>query len=706
MKPIIVIFVRIFLVFAMGGNWPAYAASDAKKYHDALRDGVVYVQTQKWTVAADYWSITAKELSKAGDFNKVDLAFMAIMQTIALEKSGDAKAYSAWTKALGIYLENGTNWERERQALAASIEKVKYDVGSSFSSDGVGLSSSTKNALILESLDNILNFTAYEGPQPGLEVVGENNTPNVSVSRSYFPRPTAYLGAPNDVSEKRSRIRGEVNLLLDDVRGNTIPRGIQAAETESNEEVQPDNIENDAEYLSVPDFDPMPSNFIVKAYPSIAITQTGLEPITVFSSTVNESEKRNTEIIVDKQILQNRELISRRIFSDENGKITDLELEYAKRAWRYFENNYQANTGLYNSVHKYPFATMWDIGSALAALYCAFEIGVIDELYYDEKMSNILNTLRDIPLYKGKLPNREYDTRSGLMTNLKNIVDDNGSGYSSLDIGRTLTWLSIVSKHHERFADTIAEVVGRWDLESVLDGGEFYRELLIKGKTDRKQEGRIGYEQYAAMAFLQWQIEARNALDADETVIEIVSGVEILRDRRTPDFLNLEPFLISMLEFSSIPDVIPQQASALINAHIMQSQKIDSNLLYAEDSIDEAPWFLYNIISSPEGDWLCKTSRNKVAKKCQTVSTKAAFMADALFDLGYLKNILTDIESNFDIRNGYFAGFYGDGTLNKALTSNTNALILESLAFKKRGAAFIDSEFVEKVAASKSRLAN
>jgi len=266
--------------------------------------------------------------------------------------------------------------------------------------------------------------------------------------------------------------------------------------------------------------------------------------------------------------------------------------------------------------------------------------------------------------------------------------------------------LAIIDRHHDRFSEKIDAIVVRWNLERVLNDGEFHRDLLIDGKVDRKQEGRIGYEQYAALAFLQWDIEAENAMDVDDAITDIVSGVEILRDSRTPDFLNLEPFLITMLEYSPVPRVIPQQASSLINAHIMQSNKTGTSLLHAEDSIDEAPWFLYNTISSPEGDWLCKTGNNIVVEKCQAVSIKAAFMANMLFGLDYIENILTEVRGHFDLRNGYYAGVYNDGTVNKALTSNTNALILESLAFKKRGGAFLDGAYEERVAASKSRLAN
>jgi Protein of unknown function (DUF3131). len=49
------------------------------------------------------------------------------------------------------------------------------------------------------------------------------------------------------------------------------------------------------------------------------------------------------------------------------------DLEMAKVAWKYFENNYNPKTGLYNAADKYQSTTMWDTGSALAATIAAHD---------------------------------------------------------------------------------------------------------------------------------------------------------------------------------------------------------------------------------------------------------------------------------------------------------------------------------------------
>lgn len=695
------------------------AKGDIDKYRDILRDGVVLVQTQKWEIAADYWAQKAEEVAEQEDADLSQLAFLSLLMTISHERANNAAAYQSWTHALGLYLQNGTNWDRERQALADAIEQVKYEVSTSFSSDGVGLTSDAKNALVMESLDNILQFTQYSGPKPGLYVREEDDEGHVSVSRTYFPRPSLFLDTDSAKIIDRSRgVAGEA--IESKVKSGAISRGFQPLATGNLDRADDETLAQKSITKAsgeVVDFqlglDLLSSGLPIAppplAFPTIAIDQQILDPIPVPTEAspvlqVEEIEKIKIEETENEN--KKKKLVTRRTFGSDNNKLTDAEIEFGKRAWRYFENNYQANTGLYNSVHKYPYATMWDIGSALAALYCAHDIGIIDDRYFGERVAAILNTLRDIPLYKNKLPNREYDTRSGLMTNLKNVVDDHGSGYSSLDIGRTLTWLAIISENHTDLSPIIADIVKQWDIAGAIEGGEFFRELLIKGQVDRKQEGRIGYEQYAALAFAKWNEDANNAMDIDDTAPVIVSGVEVLRDTRTPDFLNLEPYLIVMLEYAPAPNIIVEQISALINAHIAYADEKGVFALFTEDSIDETPWFLYNIVASEQGNWLCKSSRNKIQKRCQTLSTKAAFMADALFDLDYVKMAFDEVEGNFHTRKGYYAGIYDDGVANKALTSNTNALILESLAFKKRGSAFIDSAYSQREIASRSRLAN
>ena len=185
-----------------------------------------------------------------------------------------------------------------------------------------------------------------------------------------------------------------------------------------------------------------------------------------------------------------------------------------------------------------------------------------------------------------------------------------------------------------------------------------------------------------------------------------MESIPLYIDTRSPDYMNLEPFLMIMMEYASYPADISRQLDAMLAAHIRKSQSSSAIVLYSEDSIDRQPWFLYNIVADKTGNWRCKTSRNTDFDYCQTLSTKAAFAANAIFDLDYLEAAQEAVENNFNPRHGYFAGVYQDGAVNEAMTANTNAMILTSIAYKQRGSAFLDADYDARQERSRSRLAN
>ena len=69
------------------------------------------------------------------------------------------------------------------------------------------------------------------------------------------------------------------------------------------------------------------------------------------------------------------------------GKLTPREMEWAKTAWRYVQNNTNSNSGLVNGSDRQPLFTIWQAGDYLAALVSAREIGLIDEQEFDFRRS-------------------------------------------------------------------------------------------------------------------------------------------------------------------------------------------------------------------------------------------------------------------------------------------------------------------------------
>ncbi|MEL6616682.1 MAG: DUF3131 domain-containing protein, partial [Bacteroidota bacterium] len=117
------------------------------------------------------------------------------------------------------------------------------------------------------------------------------------------------------------------------------------------------------------------------------------------------------------------------------------EAALARAAWAYVEAQTVSETGLVRPVAAYPHATMWDVGSGLAAVMSAHGLGMIDEAEFDRRIGAMLATLRAMPLYNDELPNREVDVRDGGLVAIGGRKDGVGSGWSALDLGRLALWL-------------------------------------------------------------------------------------------------------------------------------------------------------------------------------------------------------------------------------------------------------------------------
>jgi hypothetical protein len=175
------------------------------------------------------------------------------------------------------------------------------------------------------------------------------------------------------------------------------------------------------------------------------------------------------------------------------------EGKWARIAWRYFEKNFQPETGMVNSVDQYHASTMWDTASYLMALISARRLGIIDQGKFDARLSQILRTLARIPLFEGKLPNKSYNTVRGEMVDYQNRKTEKGIGWSAIDIGRLLVPFNIIVWNYPDHAEEIKAIVKRWKFKAMINDGLFYGAAVNnKGETVLLQEGRIGYEEYAS----------------------------------------------------------------------------------------------------------------------------------------------------------------------------------------------------------------
>src|ERR1043166_5119688 len=179
-------------------------------------------------------------------------------------------------------------------------------------------------------------------------------------------------------------------------------------------------------------------------------------------------------------------------------------LQSARTAWAYVSRN-APDAGFAPAHETYKFVTVWDIASNLAATYSARELGIIAPPQYDARMHRLLGTLRTMPLYDGAAPNKLYASGNATMVDRAALSSRVGYGWSVVDVGRLLIWLRIVAKDSAHAAAARA-VVARFDMNRMvangyLQGADIDPETLAR---ETYQEGRIGYEQYAAEGFALW----------------------------------------------------------------------------------------------------------------------------------------------------------------------------------------------------------
>lgn len=369
------------------------------------------------------------------------------------------------------------------------------------------------------------------------------------------------------------------------------------------------------------------------------------------------------------------------------------ELNMAKVAWTYFENNENKTTGLVNSVDGYTAATLWDTASYLLAVLSAHDLEIITTDEFDARMTRVLATLADLPLFEGRLPNKAYSTATASMTTYDNQTTKVGIGWSAIDIGRVMVPFNVLVWNHPQYTPLVGQVLSNWDLPAIAENAEMIgANVDEQGTTLYLQEGRLGYEEYAAKSLVLAGIDLSEAVDYEQNFEYVsIDGVKVGTDLRTPDkfdalnFVVSEPYVLDGLEFGW-DRYSRSLAYRAYQAQQARYKRTGTLTAVSEDNIDQAPYFVYNTIFADGKEWNAITESGEDASEFRTISTKAAIGWYSLYDTEYSKKLLNKVKENHDSAKGWYAGIYEEsGKINKALTANTNAIVLESLRYIQFG---------------------
>jgi len=389
------------------------------------------------------------------------------------------------------------------------------------------------------------------------------------------------------------------------------------------------------------------------------------------------------------------------------GELSEQELNWAKIAWKYFENNSHVETGLANSIDGYPSATMTSIADYLAALVAARQLDLIDKKEFDHRLSSLLHFLNRMPLFMGRLPNKIYDTKTGKMLDYKGKNQE--IGWSAIDIGRLLIWLRIVSQQFPEFHEYVDKAILRWNFCDVIDQeGSLYTGTLVDKEISLHQEGRLGYEEYAAMGFRAWGFSPIKAESLNPLEVITIYGEDVYhdaRDHRDDNVLSpimTLPYSFMGMEFNwdrvdDMHSLDSKHTNTLLNQAAWQVYKVQE-LRYQNEKIYTArtehilnsePYFLYDSIFANGYAWNTISDTSKRYKNKALVSVKAAFSMHILWNTDYTYKLMLIIEELYDAKRGWFEGRYeSSGGYEEAISSSTNATVLEALLYKQVGKLF------------------
>lgn len=377
----------------------------------------------------------------------------------------------------------------------------------------------------------------------------------------------------------------------------------------------------------------------------------------------------------------------------------------AEVAWSYFVERLQPDTGLVNAVGSYPSTTMWDTASYVSALVAARELGLIDKREFDRRATQLLGTLRNLQLFRGEAPNKVYNTETGEMVNYANEPGE--VGYSVLDIGRLLVWLRILEERYPYLANSVDNVPLRWNFcNLVAEDGRLFGSLVdADGSARNVQEGRLGYEEYAAKGFALWGFDVTAALEPEPVSYTTIYGVEVPYDGRDPrvyhnqNYVLTESYLLDGLELGwdlparddGEPGVASQgwRAEFAHRIFLVQQRRFEQTGIItarSEHQVEGSPYFIYDSIFADGYPWNPLDPTGTYQPDRSAVAAKAAIGMWALWDTPYT-DLLFDTVADLSVSpGGFWEGLYenGNGVI-PVHTANNNGIILAALLYKVQG---------------------
>jgi len=370
-------------------------------------------------------------------------------------------------------------------------------------------------------------------------------------------------------------------------------------------------------------------------------------------------------------------------------KPTKEELKMARVAWKYIENNYNEQTGLINAADNYPSASVWDWANGLYGIYTAKKFGFITQERFEKMINRFLETMQEMELFNNELPNKTYNTLSAKMTDYNNVEQPDGIGWSIADLARLLAALNMLQQCEETLNPTIEKLLLRYRYcRSMSVVGNMYGAQYLDGQTKLNHETLTGYEEYLARSYEIWGFDLSEARSYKFMKEITIFGVDVPTETRDfySAFVGSESYWYTGFDYGVDDNESGKYIKSIYDVQEARFNQTAQFTAVTEDHIDQAPYFLYNTIYENLESWKIIDHHAQDYEEFKSISTKAAIGMKVLFDTNYTTKLVDLIDENYDKDRGYYAGIYETMPgANRAVTLNTNSIIMTSLLFKNMG---------------------
>ena len=366
----------------------------------------------------------------------------------------------------------------------------------------------------------------------------------------------------------------------------------------------------------------------------------------------------------------------------------------AATAWHFFELFTDPETGLIPGTvwmegddrSSYPFATMWDVGTHIMALVSANTLGVIDDTDFTDRTERLLAHLPTTSRANGLLLPQAAVSVTGRQPG--------EIGFDATDAGRLLISLKVLEEYVGGGMG-IAEIVAGWEFQKTIENGQI--RSIRNGRFTSALDS--GYTHYVSRGFALWGLDVHTPFPEHAHDTEMDAQMRVLGVIENSELLSTEPHVLEAVEMGySAP------ARTLADVLYTQQKKAYETsgdfVCVSEGPLDREPWFSYQGYKIGDADpWkvniINSTARYQTAgfKRAVTmVSSKSAYLWSAVRPQEYSQLLIDYVRENARFEDlGFASGVFTATGLATANYSdvNTNGVILEALAYRKRNKPLI-----------------